>query len=53
MAARRSAQHRLVRPGAGPVTAVIADWFATLITTLALHEITLYVSQSWGQPHIV
>jgi hypothetical protein len=38
MAARRSAQHRLVRPGAGAVTAVIADWFATLITTLALHE---------------
>jgi hypothetical protein len=25
-------------PGAGPVTAVIADRFATLITTLALHE---------------
>ena len=33
----------LAAPGARPVTAVIAGWFATLITTLALHEITLYV----------
>jgi hypothetical protein len=30
-ATRRSAQHLLVRPGAGAVTAVIANWFATLV----------------------